>query len=342
MSILSKRVRLFLKRISIVSILCVSSASLAACYFLPSEEAVLAPPLIETPKITYETYEVKKGNIEKKIAVSGSFISAHQENVFFKFKGGILKSINTKLGDYVKKGDLLAELDTDSLLSQIKQQEITLRISELRYETKKSNPDASSFELEEAFLNVKSAKIKLEDLQNEYNKAKLYSTISGYVVYLDAINSGDYVSANRTIVTVADPTKLYLQHKGDTSAEFSQGVQVDVKYKNTAFRGEVVSNPATLPIDANKNLRNVAFFKINDLPKETQIGESADITLILEKKEDVIVVPRSLVNSFGGRNYVQVLENGIKYERDVELGLQTATEVEIKKGLKEGDKIIQR
>jgi membrane fusion protein, macrolide-specific efflux system len=331
-----------IKKVTLVTISGIISMSFSGCYFFPDEEEVLAPPLIQTPQITFNTIDVKKGNIEKKISATGTITSSHLENLYFKFKSGYLKSINAVLGDKINVGDIIAELDTDSLSSQMKQQEITVRVNELRYESKKINQTTNSFDIEEARLNLESSKLKLEDLRNEYEKAKLYSSISGVVVYIDSVNLGDSVTINKTLVTIADPQRLLLQYKGDDSSNFIVGTEVTVKYKNNIYKAEVVSSPYTLPIDANKNLRNSAYFKIEGIPSEAQIGESAEVILILDKKENVIIVPRSMINSYGGRNYVQVLENGMKYERDVELGIQTPTEVEIKKGLKEGDKLIQR
>ncbi len=48
-----------------------------------------------------------------------------------------------------------------------------------------------------------------------------------------------------------------------------------------------------------------------------------------------------MIHNLGSRNFVQVLENGIRKECDVELGIKTDTEVEIVKGLNVGDKIIK-
>ena len=41
-----------------------------------------------------------------------------------------------------------------------------------------------------------------------------------------------------------------------------------------------------------------------------------------------------------GRRYVNVLEDGVRVEKDVEIGLQTDTEAEIINGLEEGDLVI--
>ena len=41
-----------------------------------------------------------------------------------------------------------------------------------------------------------------------------------------------------------------------------------------------------------------------------------------------------------GRRYVNVLEDGVRVEKDVEIGLMTDTEAEIIKGIDEGDLVI--
>ncbi|MNY77606.1 macrolide transporter subunit MacA [compost metagenome] len=71
-----------------------------------------------------------------------------------------------------------------------------------------------------------------------------------------------------------------------------------------------------------------------------KIGVSGDMTIILEKRENVLVIPSTGLRQYIGRNYVQVLEGESRKEIDVEKGLVTATEVEIRAGLKEGQKVI--
>ena len=54
-----------------------------SCTLMPVEEEVLAPPVKEPQKVEYETIEVKKGTIEKKIRCTGYFVSVATEDVFF-------------------------------------------------------------------------------------------------------------------------------------------------------------------------------------------------------------------------------------------------------------------
>jgi flavin-binding protein dodecin len=154
------------------------------------------------------------------------------------------------------------------------------------------------------------------------------------------LGAGDYINAYSTLVRIADPTKLQLQYSGSNNSDFQVGMKVEVKIKNEVYEGEVVMTPANAPIDADESLKNVVRIEVPDLPEGVSIGQTAQFSITLDKRENVIVLPRNLVRTYMGRKYVQVLEDGLKKERDVEIGLETPTEVEIIKGLEEGESVI--
>jgi macrolide-specific efflux system membrane fusion protein len=67
------------------------------------------------------------------------------------------------------------------------------------------------------------------------------------------------------------------------------------------------------------------------------------VSIITQKKDKAILIPLAALRTYSGRNYVQVVDNqGNKKEVDVELGQQTATDVEIVKGLTPGQKVVGR
>ena len=63
---------------------------------------------------------------------------------------------------------------------------------------------------------------------------------------------------------------------------------------------------------------------------------------MLERREGVVVVPRSVVETYVNRTYVQVLEDGLPVERDVEVGIETPTRAEIRTGLSAGEAVVLR
>lgn len=86
-----------------------------SCFLVPREEEVLAPPLIEPPEITYQTYAISLGTIEDTIRAFGSIVYVGQSDLSFRQRGGRLKTLHVRVGDAVKDGQIIAELHTDSI-----------------------------------------------------------------------------------------------------------------------------------------------------------------------------------------------------------------------------------
>lgn len=336
----------------------------AGCSMLPQEETTLAPPLKVPEKITYETLEVKKGTIERKLRVTGRFVSVSQSNIQFTERGGRLELLKVKIGQKVKKGDILATLDTDTLNDDIKLQRISLERAQLAYNEAKrvlnvesaansSNPDMTrvdaesknkqlQYNLSMARLDVESNTIRLKTLTRALSEANLISPIDGDVIYVTDVKTGDWIDTYATVVTVADPEKLQLRYSDDRVGDFVTGMKVTVTIDNIDYQGEVVMTPLDLPIDAKESMKNTVLVAVTGLPKDIRIGLDARIVATLDLRENTIVLPKYALNKNFGRTYVNVLKNNLREERDVEVGIQSDTEVEIVKGLELGEMVIVR
>lgn len=336
--------RVQIKRREILLLLMSSliALGLSGCYFLPKEEAAIAPPLIKAPEVTFDTVEIKKGVIEKVLSEKGTFVSVSQHSLSFKYRSGYLKAFNIRLGDSVKKGDVLALLDTDNLENQIRDQQLNVRRCEILYNDAVSSPNATKSSIELKQLDLDAAKNRLNDMQNEYEKSKIVSPIDGKVVFVEKANFGDYISANKNLVVIADPKELQVEYTGGDASTFKVGQEVTVRYNNQDLKGKVVMTPANAPADADQDLKTSIRVLVENLPANVFIGDPATIELVQARNEDAIKIPKGLVNNYNGRNFVYVLDNGVKIEKDVEVGIQTATEAEIVKGLDAGDKVIVR
>ena len=82
--------------------------------------------------------------------------------------------------------------------------------------------------------------------------------------------------------------------------------------------------------------------RIRDLPDGAAINDPALVSLVLARRENVVVLPKYVLKTYADRTYVNLLIDGIKVERDIETGVETATEVEIVKGLQAGDLVVTR
>ena len=63
---------------------------------------------------------------------------------------------------------------------------------------------------------------------------------------------------------------------------------------------------------------------------------------VLDSVKDAIVISNNLIKKVDGTKVVYVLKNGEKTAVEVETGLSTGSQTEIKSGLKEGDEIVIR
>ena len=172
-------------------------AVLTGCSMLPQEEETLAPPLKVPEQVTYETLEVKKGTIERKLRATGRFMSVAQANAQFTEQGGRLEAIHVKIGEIVKKGDLLATLDVASLADDIRLQEIALERAQIAQErlkkqlaadaamsdpalapaTVEANRIRGVYDLELAALDVETNRLRLTALKREIGRASCWERV---------------------------------------------------------------------------------------------------------------------------------------------------------------------
>ena len=396
--------------------------TLSRCFLYPKEEKILAPPLVQAVEVSYDLITVNKATIEKRVTGIGFFVSENQVDHFFKYQNGRIKAIHASIGQTVRQGQLLAELETENLMYEIEQQKLNVEMAQTRYEILVNSDDDTSAvdlasldvdlaqlnlgnlrrELQEAkhlssvegltsatrskingleegiksceldlqkarirykktnsdlirardhkekeshlaYLDLEMQKLKVKALERQLDQSRLVASTSGAVVFLDPeMREGDNVTAYQTFLTVADPTKLQLEYSGQRIAEFRLGMDVAVTIDDEEFEAEVVMTPLELPQIADERLLGKVRIKVENIPEKTSIGDTAGVRLVLEKKDDVIIVPRRAVRLYMGRNYVHVLEDGIKRERDVKVGIETATEVEIEMGLETGDQVLVR
>lgn len=328
------------------AVLLMMSLALSGCALLPVEQEVLQPPLVEPAQEQFDAVKAGKGDIQTALRGTANFVSASAANLSFKESGGRLKAIPVTQGQEVKAGDLVAEIETGDLEYQISLQKINVEKMQLLL-SQAIKSSASDTDLQLRKLDLKREQMSLDDMTNRLGKSRLYSPISGVVTFVEKMNAGDYVNAYQNIVSVADPSQLQLTYVASESKELTQvkaGMPVKLKYRGAEYTGKVVQSPSNVPIaaDAAKAESNAVtiYMTIDNAPADSKVGDSAEMTIDLQKRQNVIVLPRSAIRSYMNRYYVQVADGDRRKEVDVEVGLMTATDVEIVKGVEEGQQII--
>lgn len=340
-------------RLSMTALLAAASLTVfvSGCSLLPKEEEALKPPLIKPVQQNLELFEVKRTSIARQLKGSAVFTPAERQELSFKESGGRLKELLIHLGDTVKPGDAVARIESGDLEMRLQQQRLNVEKARILLEqTVEQQPgDAKAVRLKT--IDLEGAQLQLSNLEEQLKRTTLISTIGGVVTFIAPIQAGDPVQAYSTVVGISNPRKvnlIYESTSGTDLAGVEVGMEVSFNYREKDYTGAVLQTPSTAPINntgagnkavQEKDAKSI-YFSIPNPPEDASLGSSVYFTLTLEKKDNTLVIPRGALRSYGGRNYVQILDGQSRKEMDVEQGIVTQTDVEILHGLKEGQKII--
>lgn len=311
----------------------------AGCYLLPEEEETLQAPELKVKEVTYTTYTVERGDIERWETGTGYFASTRNESLLFG-KSGTLKKIYVRSGETVEEGQLLAELDTDDIADKIEYQEYVVEKAKLNYYAQAENGYGYATQI--AKLDYDYQQKQLDKLYAQAEDSAIYSPMNGVVTYAAGLSAGDYVEADRGIVTVADPGQLIILYKPSKLEEIYTGMTLDIALKNDEkyYTGTVVQTPSDVPAGASEEDRANVYIELDETPEFATIGTSVTITILLEKKEDVIALPSKYLSKVSTRYYVRVLVDGLPEERDVTVGINNGSLYEITGGLEVGEELV--
>ncbi|WP_379135805.1 efflux RND transporter periplasmic adaptor subunit [Paenibacillus sp. sgz500958] len=326
-----------------VSLLLCSAVS--GCSLLPEEEAELNPPLVKPAQENYRTITAERGILRKEISDTGSFVSVSTDIAQYTGQGGRIDKIEVQAGDTVKKGDVLVRLILDGIDLQLKEQELALEKAKYAY---KMTPASDKEARRIASLSLEIEEIKYDKLKDQYSSKVITSKMDGQVTFTETLAEGDYVEPYQTLVVVSDPEKLRLTMTIGTEVDLSNvdvGSPAEVEIEKKVFPAKVVQTPSSAPDTLNKDLAekyaHTLYLDVPKLPDGTEIGSQAIVNIITEQRDDIIKIPKNGLRTYLGRNFVRVLEDGKRLrEIDVEVGVIGSTEVEISKGLEEGQVIV--
>ena len=150
------------------------------------------------------------------------------------------------------------------------------------------------------------------------------------------------MQAFQRLVRLANPRDLIFEYQGRDSSSFDVGMKSTITIRDDEYPGTVILTPRSVPFDQREEFQDTVQIRIDVPIPDIRIGTNATAGLILAEREDVLVLPKRAVQRYATRRYVHVLVGGVRVERDVEIGLETATEVEVVRGLEEGEEVVLR
>lgn len=303
---------------------------------LPKEEAALAVPLVTPAAVEYKTKSASLSSISNKVTMYGKIFALTQQNLYFTYEQGRLNEMLFEVGDQVNAGDILATIDTNAIDIQVKLQKLEVKKAQIYYDAAAEG----TTERQIAYATLQQQQIQLDALETQKEGSTITAPFDGVITYTYKTAIGELVAGYETIITIADPATLMVT-TDDTLAESLSvgGTALLTLRDNSTADALVVETPAT--IDPESVTATSAYLTFSGgIPAKARNGADIKIEYVTEQKDNVIVLAKKSVISANNRKYVSVLENGLRVEKDVEVGISNETDVEIVSGLAVGDLVI--
>lgn len=250
---------------------------------------------------------------------------------------GRIKKINVEVGDNVRKGQILAEMDETNLINQemqLKNLETEFNRIDQLYQVggvSQSEWESMSLQLEVARKSYKTLK----------ENTKLESPIDGVVTARNYDNGDLYGGQAILVVQKISPVKLTINVSEQYYSKVKKGDQVSIEldaYPGETFNGKVSliyptveSMTHTFPVEINVDNRS----------QKLRPGMFARATLNLGTENHVVVPDIAIVKMAGsGDRYVYVYEDGKVSYRKVELGQRLGDRYELISGVADGAQIV--
>ena len=322
--------------------------------------------------MTVELGAITRGDVSAHLTVVGNLIGLQTIDIAPR-TGGRLLTVSVQLGDRVRRGQTLAKVEDREIVEQVRQAEASLEVSKATIRQREADLNVAEVNFERSknlFTRQLLAKQALDDAESRYlaavaqvdlSKAQQMQTaarleelninlqntsvtspVDGFVGKRN-VDPGAMVNTNTPIASVVEISRVRLvanvieKDLRMVSAGDSAIVEVDA-YPGEKFNGRIarvspVLDPATRTAAMEVEIPNADF--------RLKPGMYARVGLTIEERKDTLVAPKNAVIDFESKRGVWVPNQERRATFvPVELGIEDTERIEIKGGLKEGDRIV--
>ncbi len=277
---------------------------------------------------------------------------------------GIVKHLHVKIGDFVKKGNLLAELNPTELQAKYDQNKAALDNAKANYEYSKVDLKRQQSLLKQNFISqnqvdlaektyeisqaqVKQAEANLAFAKIQLDYTKIRATITGVIASVST-QEGETVAASfssPTFVTILDLDRqevwAYIDETDIGRIKEGQRASFSVDtYSDVDFEGKVTAIYPKAIIQDNV-VNYISTIEIMNTRQRILRPEmTTTVTIFLESRENVLTVPNKAVKRELGRKFVYIMQDNQPVRKWIKTGWKDGSYTEVRDGLIEGEKVI--
>ncbi len=263
-------------------------------------------------------------------------------------------SVGRKIVRLEQRLDWYLENDPDDVekINEIKQ-ELEWRWNEFyRVASDSDEVTIKEMSLELAHGQLEDTQNALQDAQEELDEAKSKSSIivapfSGFITVIN-VEGGDEVMKGTVAVELADPNKfeadimvsemdiLQVELGGEAwvQVDAMQGISLPAKVTHISPTATIQSGVVNYEVKVEVELLKPEGFQLRE-------GLTVIVSIIVDERNDVLLVPNVAITTQGGQTYVQVMsQGGIIEERSITTGISDWQYTEVTEGLSEGEQVV--
>jgi multidrug efflux system membrane fusion protein len=315
----------------------------------------------DEPTIAADVGIVTRRDLVEPLIVRGAVVAMPNQDVkIAALVAGRVDSLSVAEGDWVKAGQIVAEIDPRPFADQKRQAAAGVAQATAAAENARLNLErterlfqrgiAAGKEVEDARAQraaaaaaLEQASAALETADRQLSRTHVASPIAGQVVKR-LVSVGEQVdgTAAEPIVEVANLDHVEIaaaipaEHLGRVRVGQHAKVSSDA-YADRVFEGEIIAIAPAVDSATNTALARLRLANTDRLLK---IGMFAQAQIGLSERKGVLTVPPSAVSKGELDAAVYVVSGAIATRTKVTLGLETTEAVEIASGLTEGQKIL--
>lgn len=323
-------------------------ALLAAC----SNPQQSSPSEIETP---VSVQELKKGSISRLINTTGTAQATYSTVLNAEMSGLYTLQTNAstgkpfKLGDTVKKGQLIIRLEDKEYENGIALESKKLSLEIAEQEQSKQNAlyekgGVTLSEMRNTEVRVTNARYDLENADFSLEKMNVRAPFDGVIVSLPHYTPQSRIAQGDEMVGLMAYSRMYMEINLPESAiqyvRLNQPVHIThYTLQNDTLLGEISELSPAISTET-RTFKGKVLIDNNQLKLRPGMFVKADI--VVSQADSAIIIPKEVVFSRRNRKYVYIVERNTAILRDIQTGLEDENNMEVIEGLNENDNLIIR
>ncbi len=311
-----------------------------------------SPNEIETP---VSVLELKKGSISKLINTTGTALATYSVLLnadmsgFYGLQANPATGRPYKLGDVVKKGELIIRLEDKEYENGIalEARKLSLEIAEQEQGKQQALYEKGGVTLSEmrnTEVRVTNARYDLENATLNLEKMNVRAPFDGIIVSLPHYTPGSRVAQGSEMVGLMAYSRMYMEvNLPESAIEYVRANQpVHITHytmPHDTLRGEISELSPAIRTET-RTFRGKILIDNNQLKLRPGMFVKADI--VVDRADSAIIIPKEVVVSRRNRKYVYIVERNTAILRDIQTGLEDEDFMEVTQGLNENDNLIIR